>query len=82
MIKLEINDVNELSKLPIISETELKEYLKDTFPQDFKESEKLSYGDISEMLKYLSKIKNIDNVYEIFLDVGADIKVTYGYIIE
>lgn len=82
MIKLEINDISELNKLPIINEYALKKYLKEKYPKHFKEGERLSLGDIEETLQYISKVTNTDNICEIFLDMGADITVTYGYIIE
>ena len=81
MIKLEITDINELNNLPIINEQTLKKYLEEKYPQHFEEGERLSFGDIEETLQYISNVNNTDNICEIFLDMGADITVTYGYII-
>lgn len=81
MIKLEINDVTELNKLPLVNEYTLKKYLKEKYPQHFEDAEKLSFGDIDETLQYISKVTDTDDICEIFLDMGADIFVTYGYII-
>ena len=81
MIKLEITDISELNKLPIINECALKKYLKEKYPQHYEVGEKLSFGDIEETLQYISKVTNTDNICEIFLDMGADITVTYGYIV-
>lgn len=83
MIRLEIEDVNELKNLPIVDSIELEKYLKKNFPEKYNEA--ISYVssiEIEEILKYISRSMNTDEICEVFLDLGADINVVYGYIID
>ena len=84
MIKLEIEDVSELKNLPIINTIELEKYLKKKFPKQYNEAISISptFVEIEEILEYISQHINTDEICEVFLDLGADITTTYGYIIE
>lgn len=82
MIKLEITDVSELKNLPIIGTYDLEKYLMKKYPDDFEVGKRLSYGLVEDILEYISKVSDTDDVCEVYLDMGADIKVTYGYLIK
>lgn len=84
MIKLEIEDVSELKNLPTINTIELEKYLKKQFPKQYQEaiSKTQSEIEIEEILEYISKQTNTDDICEVFLDLGADMTIIYGYIIE
>ncbi len=82
MIKLEITDVSELKKLDLLDKYDLEKHLKTKYPKDYKKGEKESFGVFEEILEYLSRVNDTDNICEVYLDLGAGITVTYGYIIE
>ena len=85
MIKIEITDVEELKNLQIVDSYELKEYLEQTYPSLMKEALNLSwgtYGDVEEILQYISSKVNLDHIHEVCMPLGADITATYGYIID
>lgn len=85
MIKIEINDVEELKKLKIVDSYELKEYLEHHYPHLMEEALLLSwgvYGDVEEILEYMSTKVNLDHIHEVYMSLGADIVATYGYVID
>lgn len=85
MIKIEITDIAELQKLPIVSSYDLKHYLEQTYPELWGEALELSYGaygDVEEMLEYISRNADTDNIHEVFMSLGAGLTATYGYIID